>query len=418
MASTDDKSSNGGQIWKIPIKVAIIILLYVMFGTITSYYTVLSYIGAFQTSLPSNDPDKYGEYFKPIKLAHLTKNLNKMPKKMDAPATTGATTGGSPKAEDAASDMCNKLMFDETLINETFKDSFLYQMNYYKPTEYENFGMGIITYPIINFIQRVVILNYKLLDTYFGFINSISSEKTVVAIGFLFGLLFIPLFLIWNFIASIGCWWWSLKDFFKVPGANYIKQQMGLGSSPMPTTAAEATGAAASAATLAMADPNAAMASVDNMQAKAINVKKNLDMGFLGVVYRLCILCIYFFCGFFTVPTVAFVAGTYTLFNSLVVPSSLNASSTSISPSNTFSSLLNNNLTFYRHIYFIAFAIVLTLSAFSDINSNAGVGIMIAIIGIAFGTSMYKQYTPQTNLPYSGAQCIDTSVTAATTNKK
>lgn len=432
---TNEDENIKGKIIKMPIKAVVFMALYITTGALVAYYCKLSYIGLLSAiPFPSAEPNNLGKYADDIELEHLT-----------------VPTSTVPMEKDKNKNMCNKIFFDEKKINKDLNSSFLYTMNDYKPTEYENFGMGVITYPMINYIQRAIILNFKFLGMFFGFINSITSEKTSAIIGLFVALLFIPIFLFVNLFGTVGCWLWSLKDLFKIPSKKFLENQMknsmtggadGDGDAvptandviandaPVDVTANNAptdvtanttpsandvidnqvdsigaiskdpTGAATNIAMDVATNPAELTNLAAAATAKTALLKKNLDMGFLGIVYRAIFAFIWLCSWWFMIPLGCTVAGFYSILKPLNISSNLNGASGS---KFSFNLMLQNFLKIYRHIYFIAFAVILIVYG-SEISSSVGIGLLFATLVIWQATSLFdKAVVP--NLPFQGAMC-------------
>lgn len=425
---TNEDENVKGKIIKMPIKAVVFMALYITTGALVAYYCKLSYIGLLSAiPFPSAEPNNFGKYTEDVELEHLS-----------------VPTSILPTEKDKNKNMCSKIFFDEKKINKELNASFLYTMNDYKPTEYENFGMGVITYPMINYIQRAIILNFKFLGMFFGFINSITSEKTSAIIGLFVAMLFIPIFLFVNFFGTIGCWLWSLKDLFKIPSKKFLENQLKTGGAPdgdaqtdtttttdsapvdattTPSATPTATPSAndiidnpvdslgaiskdpAGAATNIAMDVATNPAELTNLAAaataKTALLKKNLDMGILGVLYRAIFAFIWLCSWWFMIPFGCTVAGFYSIIKPLNLSSKLNSGANGSKFS--FYLMLQNFLKIYRHIYFIAFAVILIVYG-SEISSSVGIGLLIATLVIWQATSLFdKAVVP--DLPFQGATC-------------
>jgi hypothetical protein len=360
--SSTPSSDDLKKISSVSLKAFGTIMYIIFFSAIFYYYCVGAYAGVLPTSLPFADPIN-GEYFNDIKLNHDTVPIYTFGKK------------------------CNNLFYSADDVNKYFKEtSYLYSLNNYKPTEYEDIGAGFIKYSLINFIQRVIILNYNVVSTYFEFLNSFCSESVSLMIGFLLIIPFFFIFIFCHIVFSIGCWAWSIYDFFKIPAfpTNLDKLKM------------EAKENEGFLTTLS----NIFTTSAE----KAAEAKKDIDMKWSGILLRLFVAFWYLILGSMVVVPLSIFSGVYSLLTPLLIHSKIGSDD---GEPFSFLTMVQNNIKFYSRGYLIYFSLLLISDAFTEANSNTAIGCLLAIIILVIANKLFNAYIPSdAENPFSGEQCL------------
>lgn len=374
------------KITRVTLKVFMSMAMLFLGGSIFWYYGIICHAGLLQTDFPHDyyergfekDAPKSG--FDKIKILKTKVPIYSMD-------------------DDKNVQRCSFVHFDEADINKQFEGtlnskgkqenaSLLYKLTELKEGV-EKQGAGFIKYSFINYIQRLIITDFKVISTYFEFFHSFCNESVGLMLGALFLIPFAPIYIICHIVSSIVLFLMSIMDIFKTPHYDPKQESKTFfgwlwGSILFPS------------------DANAKAPEYTPLTWWDLFVR-------LAYLFFYCTMGIMInvlssiFCALYSVAKVFAMTGTVD-----VPKSSQNDKTDNPATSKQFTifHLLKNNLHFYSRGYLIAFTLMLINQIYIDMSPTTAIGCIFAVIILVFGTNVFAKYVVDPNdFSSSGDKC-------------
>jgi hypothetical protein len=240
----------------------------------------------------------------------------------------------------------------------------------------EKQGSGFIKYSFINYLQRLIIADFKVISTYFEFFHSVCNESVGLMLGALFLIPFAPIYIICHIVSSIGFFLMSIMDIFKTPHYDPKKEEKSFFGFIWDDVLFPGVG---SATTTPEYEP----------------------LTWWDIFIRLAYLFFYctmgiminvassIFCALYSVAKVFAMTGTVDISKSSQNNKTDNPTKTK---KFTIFHLLKNNLHFYSRGYLIAFTLMLINQIYIDMSATTAIGCIFAVIILVFGTNVFAKY--------------------------
>lgn len=383
------------KITRVTLKVFMSIAMLFLGGSIFWYYGIICHAGLLQTDFPHDYYERGFEKNAPLSGFEKIKIL-----KTQVPIYN--------MDDDQGVQRCSFVHFDEADINKQFEGtknanngkqenaSLLYKLTELKEGA-EKQGSGFIKYSFINYLQRLIIADFKVISTYFEFFHSVCNESVGLMLGALFLIPFAPIYIICHIVSSIGFFLMSIMDIFKTPHYNSKTESgtglSGIGFSYILKVAMNA---------LFPCDKNAKPPEYEPLTWWDIFIR-------LAYLFFYCTMGIMInvassiFCALYSLAKVFAMSGTVD-----VSKSSQNNKTDNPATSKKFTifHLLKNNLHFYSRGYLIAFTLMLINQIYIDMSATTAIGCIFAVIILVFGTNVFAKYVVDPNdFSSSGDKC-------------
>jgi hypothetical protein len=367
------------KITRVTLKVFMNIAMLFLGGSIFWHYGIICHAGLLQTNFPHDYYEREKEKspqsgFDKIKILKTQVPIYSM-------------------EDDKNVQRCSFVHFDEADINKQFEGtpndkgkqenaSLLYKLTEIKEGA-EKQGTGFIKYSFINYVQRLIIADFKIISTYFEFFHSVCNESVGLMLGALFLIPFAPIYMICHIASSIGCFLLSIIDIFKTPHYQ-PKTESGSGLSDIGFLWMLKI----IKNSLFPCDPNAAKPEYEPLTWWDLFIR-------LFYLFFYCTMGIMIgvfssiFCALYSLVKVFAMSGT------VDVPKSSENDKTGNpikSKKFTIFHLLKNNLHFYSRGYLIAFTLMLINQIYIDMSPATAIGCIFAVIILVFGTNVFAKY--------------------------
>lgn len=379
---------NFKKITRVTLKVFMSIAMLFLGGSIFWYYGIICHAGLLQTEFPhdyyerSVEPDAPQSGFDKIKIL-----------KTQVPIYSMEDNNNTTR--------CSFVHFNEADINEQFEGtvnskgkqenaSLLYKLTEIKEGA-EKQGTGFIKYSFINYVQRLIIADFKIISTYFEFFHSVCNESVGLMLGALFLIPFVPIYLICHVVSSMGLFLMSMMDIFKTGHYDPSKHQPDVSAwSQIWYIFFPADGST---------EPTP---EYEPLEWRDIFVRLGY-LFFYGTMGTIVGIVSSIFCALYSIAKVFAMKGSVDVPNSSANDSSSNP--TKSKPFTMFH-LLKNNLHFYSRGYLIAFTLMLINQIYTDMSPSTAIGCIFAVIILVFGTNVFAKYIVDPNdFTSSGDKC-------------
>lgn len=361
------------KITRVTLKVFMSIAMLFLGGSIFWYYGIICHAGLLQTEFPH---DYYERDFE--------KNAPKSKSGFEKIKILKTQVPIYSMDDDQGEQRCSFVHFDEADINKQFEGtlndkgkqenaSLLYKLSEIKEGA-ENQESGFIKYSFINYVQRLIIMDFKVISTYFEFFHSFCNESVGLMLGALFLIPFAPIYMICHLVSSIVLFLVSIIDIFKT--GHYTPQTEGKTLFGLIWNA------------LFPGDSSAKPPEYEPLTWGGLFIR-------LAYLFFFCTIGIMInvvtsiFCALYSVAKVFAMTGT------VDVPKSSENNKTdnpSTSKKFTIFHLLKNNLHFYSRGYLIAFTLMLINQIYIDMSPTTAIGCIFAVIILVFGTNVFAKY--------------------------
>jgi hypothetical protein len=383
--------SNLKKITRVTLKVFTSIAMLFLGGSIFWYYGIICHAGLLQTEFPHDyyerdfEPDAPENGFERIKILKTQVPIYSMD-------------------DDNNTTRCSFVHFDEEDINTQFEgtvnnkgkhenSSLLYKLTEIKEGA-EKQGSGFIKYSFINYVQRLIIADLKVINTYFEFFYSICNESVALMLGALFLIPFAPIYMICHIVSSMGLFLMSIMDIFKT--GHYDAEKHKDDSSFFSTIW-----------TL--------MYPIGGLTGSKSQTPDYEPLTWWDIFIRLAYLFFYctmgamvgiassMFCALYSLAKVFAMSGIVDVPNTNADDKTANPIKTK--PFTIFH-LMKNNLHFYSRGYLIAFTLMLINQIYVDMSPTTAIGCIFAVIILVFGTNVFAKYVVDPNdFTSSGDKC-------------
>lgn len=359
------------KITRVTLKVFMSIAMLFLGGSIFWYYGIICHAGLLQTDFPHDYYERDKENtpkcgFDKIKILKTQVPIYSM-------------------EDDKNVQRCSFVHFDEADINKQFEGtlndkgkqenaSLLYKLTEIKEGA-ETQGTGFMKYSFINYVQRLIIADFKVITTYFEFFHSICNESVGLMLGALFLIPFAFIYMICHVVSSITFFLISIMDIFKTP--HYVLKTKKTsffdflwGKILFPSDDSTA-------------NPEYEPLTWWDIFIRLVYLFFYGTMGIMvGVVSSI-------FCALYSLVKVFAMTGTVD-----VPKSSENDKMPDPTKPKKFTifHLLKNNLHFYSRGYLIAFTLMLINQIYIDMSPATAIGCIFAVIILVFGTNVFAKY--------------------------
>lgn len=359
------------KITRVTLKVFMSIAMLFLGGSIFWYYGIICHAGLLQTDFPHDYYERDFEKNAPKSGFDKIKIL-----KTKVPIYS--------MEDDNNTTRCSFVHFNEADINKQFEGtlndkgkqehaSLLYKLSEFKEGA-EKQGSGFMKYSFINYLQRLIIADFKVISTYFEFFHSVCNESVGLMLGALFLIPFAPIYIICHIVSSIACFLMSIMDIFKT--SHYTAKTEGttffglIWNSLFPS------------------DSNATTPEYEPLTWWDLFIR-------LAYLFFYCTMGIMInmtssiFCALYSLAKVFAMTGTVD-----VPKSSENSKTDNPTKTKQFTifHLLKNNLHFYSRGYLIAFTLMLIKQIYTDMSPTTAIGCIFAVIILVFGTNVFAKY--------------------------
>jgi hypothetical protein len=370
------------KITRVTLKVFMSIAMLFLGGSIFWYYGIICHAGLLQTDFPHDyyerDKEKTPQCgFDKIKIL-----------KTQVPIYNMDDDQGVPR--------CSFVHFDEADINKQFEGttnnkgkqehaSLLYKLTEIKEGA-EKQGTGFIKYSFINYLQRLIIADFKVITTYFEFFHSVCNESVGLMLGALFLIPFAPIYIICHIVSSIGLFLMSIMDIFKTPHYQ-PKTESGSGLSDIGVLYMLNILKNA----LFPCDPNATKPEYEPLTWWDIFIRL-VYLFFYGTMGIMIGVSSSIFCALYSIAKVFAMTGTVDISKSSQNDKTDKTDNPLKTKKFTIFHLLKNNLHFYSRGYLIAFTLMLINQIYTDMSPTTAIGCIFAVIILVFGTNVFAKY--------------------------
>jgi hypothetical protein len=363
------------KITQVTLKVFMSIAMLFLGGSIFWYYGIICHAGLLQTDFPHDYYERCFEKNAPKSGFDKIKILKtKVPiYSMD---------------DDQNTTRCSFVHFNEADINKQFEGtlndkgkqenaSLLYKLTEIKEGA-EKQGTGFMKYSFINYLQRLIIADFKVISTYFEFFHSVCNESVGLMLGALFLIPFAPIYIICHIVSSIACFLMSIMDIFKTPhytakttnSSLFTIIWSGMVNSLFPS------------------DTNATTPEYEPLTWWDLFIRLTYLFFYctMGIMIN---MVSSIFCALYSLAKVFAMTGTVD-----VPKSSENNKTDNPTKTKQFTifHLLKNNLHFYSRGYLIAFTLMLIKQIYTDMSPTTAIGCIFAVIILVFGTNVFAKY--------------------------
>jgi len=375
------------KITRVTLKVFMSIAMLFLGGSIFWYYGIICHAGLLQTEFPHDyyerdfEPNAPKTGFDKIKILKTQVPIYSMD-------------------DDQNTTRCSFVHFDEADINKQFEGtlnekgkqenaSLLYKLTEIKEGA-EKQGTGFIKYSFINYVQRLIIADFKVISTYFEFFHSFCNESVGLMLGALFLIPFVPIYIICHIASSIGLYLMSIIDIFKTGHYDPKNHEGESGWTKIWQIFFPIGGS--------MSTPEYEPLTWGGLFIRLFYLFFLCTMGImLNVITSI-------FCALYSVAKVFAMAGTVDVLKNDKTDNPVKTKQF------TIFHLLKNNLHFYSRGYLIAFTLMLIKQIYIDMSPTTAIGCIFAVIILVFGTNVFAKYVVDPNdFSSSGDKC-DASV--------
>ena len=290
--------------------------------------------------------------------------------------------------DDQGEQRCSFVHFNEDDVNKQFEGtlndkgkqenaSLLYKLTEIKEGA-EKQGTGFMKYSFINYVQRLIIADFKVISTYFEFFHSVCNESVGLMLGALFLIPFAPIYIICHIVSSIGCFLMSVIDIFKTGHYNPANHQENI------SVWGWLWG------TILFPSGNSTMSEPEYEPLTWWDIFIRLMYLFFYCTMGIMInMASSIFCALYSLAKVFAMTGTVD-----VPKSSENNKTDNPTKTKKFTifHLLKNNLHFYSRGYLIAFTLMLINQIYVDMSPTTAIGCIFAVIILVFGTNVFAKY--------------------------
>ena len=361
------------KITRVTLKVFMSIAMLFLGGSIFWHYGIICHAGLLQTEFPHDyyerDKEKTPKSgFDPIKILKTQVPIYSMD-------------------DDQGEQRCSFVHFDEADINKQFEGttnnkgkqenaSLLYKLTEIKEGA-EKQGVGFIKYSFINYVQRLIIADFKVISTYFEFFHSVCNESVGLMLGALFLIPFAPIYMICHVVSSIGFFLMSIMDIFKTGHYNPQTEETTLIGSMWNS--------------LFPGDSSAKPPEYEPLTWGGLFIRL-IYLFFYCTMGIMINVATSIFCALYSIAKVFAMTGTVDVPKSSEKDKMDNSDNPTKTKQFTIFHLLKNNLHFYSRGYLIAFTLMLINQIYIDMSLTTAIGCIFAVIILVFGTNVFAKY--------------------------
>jgi hypothetical protein len=364
------------KITQVTLKVFMSIAMLFLGGSIFWYYGIICHAGLLQTDFPHDYYERDKEQtpqsgFDKIKILKTQVPIYSM-------------------EDDKNVQRCSFVHFDEADINKQFEGtlndkgkqentSLLYKLTKLKEGA-EKQGTGFMKYSFVNYLQRLIIADFKVIRTYFEFFHSFCNESVGLMLGALFLIPFAPIYIICHIVSSIGFFLMSIMDIFKT--GHYNPANHNENSTFFTWIWGKILFPRGSNAT----NPEYEPLTWWDLFIRLAYLFFYCTMGIMINVASS------IFCALYSLAKVLAMSGTVDVPKSSENDKNDKTGNPIKSKKFSIFHLLKNNLHFYSRGYLIAFTLMLIKQIYIDMSPTTAIGCIFAVIILVFGTNVFAKY--------------------------
>ncbi len=384
------------KVSRVTMKVFISIAMLFLGGSIFWHYGIICHAGLLQTNFPEDYYDR--------KYDTKTSSTTPPPTGFDKIKILKTRVPIYSVDDDNNTTRCSFIHFDEADINKQFEGtvndkgkrenaSLLYKLTKMREGA-ETKSAGFIKYSFSNYVQRLIIADFKIISTYFEFFHSLCSESVGLMLGALFLIPFAPIYIICHVASSIGLFLMSIIDIFKT--GRYIEKKE-----------APTVGGWLWNLFYPLGDDSTTTPEYEPLTWGGL---------FIRIIY------FFFYCMVGTIvgSISSIFCALYSLVKAFSMSGTIDVTKTSVNSKTqnsaktkqfTISDMYKNNLHFYSRGYLIAFTLMLIKQIYQDMSPTTAIGCIFAVIILVFGTNVFAKYVVDPDdFSSSGDQCDASTV--------